>query len=116
VLPGFEKSGSKEKAQKTIDAYWRDIQTVDFFGVFEHEICGTPTSRNAELRAVVKRAVSSCGIDVVATALVAKYLPPDNIETRVAAAKEALRMFSSGETAFPAGVKRLLQSNKLIQS
>lgn len=116
VLPGLEKSGSKEKAHKTIDAYWRDIQTVDFSNLFEYDICGGLTDNIAERREAVKRAISSCGIDVVATALVARYLPPDNIEKRVVAAKKALQMFSVGETAFPAGVTRLLQSNNLTQS
>ncbi len=115
VLPGFEKVGSKEKAHKIIDAYWSDIQTVDFSSIFEYEICGVPTDQNAERRMAVKRAVSTCGIDVVATALVARYLPPDNIEKRVAAAKRVLQMFSDGETSFPGESKKCLKSNILTQ-
>ena len=112
VLPGFERVGSKKDAHDKINAYWNDIQVVDFSGVFEHEMLGMPTDRNQERREQVRRAINSCGIEVVAAALVARYLPTDNAENRVAAARKALCIFANGENTFPAEVKRLLTATK----
>ena len=114
VLPGFDRIKSKKEAFNLVEAYWRDVQTVDFSGVFEDEILGVPTPQYTSRREKVRRAVESCGGAVVASALVARYLPPDNVKQRVAAAESALSMFIKGETSFPKDIKRFLSTNKLI--
>ena len=114
VLPGFDRIKSEKTAFNLVEAYWRDVQTVDFSGVFEDEILGVQTPQNTSRREKVRRAIESCGVAVVASALVARYLPPDNVKQRVAAAESALPMFIKGETSFPKDIKRFLSTNKLI--
>lgn len=111
VLPGFECLGSVKVAEKKIEDYWRDVQTVEFDGVFE-EISGVPSDRGVQLKTKVKRAIETCGIDVVATALTARYLMPDRIDLRVEAAKKALEIFAAGKVLADSSVRKLISLNK----
>lgn len=110
VLPGLECVDSAEEVAKKIGAYWQDIQTVEFDGVFQ-EITGIPTDQGPVLRAKVAKAIESCGIDVVAYALTARYLLPDKFVERAGAAKIALEEFAVGGVLTDSKVKKLITNN-----
>ena len=109
VFPGLERAECAEKAKSIINAYWNDVLSVDFDGVFEDEILGGPTGQNGKRRELVKKAVDTCGIEVVAAALTARYLlPPDHVEEIQEAARKALTLFADGEQKYPREVKNVL--------